>query len=126
MIHKILRILLVVLAVLFIPLNNYICDYFYPLFDDDSIKQWWYLKEDIYGLIISLIFISYSVSTRGILRFVLDISVGLTISNVVDRLYFNTREFTKADILMIFLTFLFAIIDYKKDELRTNNKTNTP
>jgi len=118
---KNLRILIVVFAIVLVPLNNYICDYIYPLSDDASVKAWWYLKEDIYGVIIALVLLSYSVSTKGILRFVLEISVGLTMSNVVDRLYFNVREFTKADIIMIIATFLFAIIDYKKDEL-TNNK----
>jgi len=39
---------------------------------------------------------------------------------------FNTIHFTKADVLMIVATFMFAIIDYKKDELTTNDKGDTP
>jgi len=118
---KNLRVLIIIFAVTLIPLNNHICDYAYPLNDDSSIKAWWYLKEDIYGVVIALVLLSYSISMKGILRFVLEVSVGLTLSNVIDRLYFNVREFTKADIIMIIVTFLFAIIDYKKDELRENN-----
>lgn len=117
-----LRIFLLIVAMVIIPFNYYICEFFYPLNDAASIKMWWRLKECIYGLIIAIILLSYSLTTRGVLRFVLDICVGLTISNVVDRLCFNTIEFTKADIIMIIATFLFAIIDYKKDELTTNNK----
>ena len=107
-------------------LNYQICEYFYPLNDDESIRLWWHLKNHIYGIVTATMLIASSMGVKGILRFVLDIGVGFTVSNVVDRLYFNTTQFTKADILMILLTFLFAIIDYKKDELRTDNKTNTP
>ncbi len=120
-----LRILIVIIAVSLIPLNNYICDYVYPLNDEASIKAWWYLKEDVYGVIIALVIISYSISMRGVLRFVLEVSAGLAISNVVDRLYFNVRNFTKADIIMIIATLLFAVIDYKKDGLTTNDKRAT-
>ena len=116
-----LRIFLLVLAIFLIPLNFYVCEYFHPLCDEESIKSWWRLKESMYGAIIAIILISYSLTSKGILRFVLDIGVGLTVSNVIDRLYFNTIEFTKADMIMIIATFLFAIIDYKKDELREND-----
>ena len=77
------------------------------------------------GVIIALVIISYSISMRGVLRFVLEVSAGLAISNVVDRLYFNVRNFTKADIIMIIATLLFAVIDYKKDGLTTNDKRAT-
>ena len=119
--EKSLRIVLLVLAMVIIPLNYNICQFFYPLNDAESIKMWWRLKENIYGITIAIILTSYTLTTKGVLRFVLDIGVGFTVSNVVDRLYFNTIEFTKADIIMIIATFLFAIIDYKKNELRENN-----
>ena len=123
---KNLRISLYVLSIVIFLFNYQICEYFYPLEDEESIRMWWHLKNHIYSIVIAISFIASSIDEKGVLRFVLDIGVGFTVSNVVDRLYFNTTQFTKADILMILLTFLFAIIDYKKDELRTNDKTDTP
>ena len=116
-----LRIFLYVLSILIFSLNYQICEYYYPCLDQESINNWWDLKTHIYGIVIAMILIASSIDKKGVLRFVLDIGVGFTVSNVVDRLYFNTTQFTKADIIMIIATFLFAVIDYKKDELRENN-----
>jgi len=112
-----LRILLYTISIVLFAFSYEICDYLY--FDD--IDAWWDTKCNMYAIITSIVFIASSIGKKGILRFVLDIGVGFTVSNVVDRLYFNTTQFTKADIIMIIATFLFAIIDYKKDELRENN-----
>ena len=120
-----LRIFLLIIAMVIIPFNYYICEFFYPLNDEESIKMWWRLKEGVYGVIIAIILLSYSLTTRGVLRFILDICVGLTISNVIDRLCFNAIEFAEDDIIMIIATLLFAVIDYKKDGLTTNDKRAT-
>ncbi len=77
-------------------------------------------------LIIAIILLSFSLKEKGILRFVLEIGVGFSVSNVIDRMYFNTIDFTRANTIMIIATFAFAIIDYKKDELTTNDKRDTP
>ena len=119
---NILRITLYIFSILLFSSNYLLCEYFYS----QNIDRWWDLKMNINALVMALVFISSNIDKKGILRFVLDIGVGFTVSNVVDRLYFNTTQFTKTDIIMIIATFLFAIIDYKKDELTTNDKGDTP
>lgn len=114
---EILRTSLFFTSILLFVFSYDICEYFFS----EDIDKWWSTKCNIYSIIIALLFVASSIDKRGVLRFVLDIGVGFTVSNVVDRLYFNTTQFTKADIIMIIATFLFAIIDYKKDELREDN-----
>ncbi len=98
------------------PSNYHICEYFY--FDD--VDNWWRLKTNIYAVIVTLAFLLSGVGARGTLRFFSDIGVGLAISNVADRLYFDTTEITKEDIIMVLVTLLFAILDYKKEEPNAN------
>ena len=43
---------------------------------------------------------------------------GLAYSDFIDRVFYNTREFRANDIVMILITFAFAIYDYKKNERR--------
>ena len=112
-----LRVFLFFIAIVLFSSNYLLCEYFYS----EDIDNWWSLKVNINAVVIALVLLASSVKEKGVLRFVLDIGVGFTVSNVVDRLYFNTTQFTKTDIIMIIATFLFAIIDYKKDELRENN-----
>lgn len=109
-----LRTSIYLLALVLFVSNYQICEYFYPLMDDESIKMWWYMKSNIYGAIVALVLLASSIGERGVLRFVLDIGIGLSMSNVVDRLYFNTNQFNKYDVVMIAITIVVSIIDYKK------------
>ena len=114
---KTLRTSLFLISILLFTSNYSICEFLYS----KNIDKWWDLRLNINAIVISLVFLASSIGKKGVLRFVLDVGVGFTVSNVVDRLYFNTTQFTKADTIMIIATFLFATIDYKKDELRKNN-----
>ena len=111
-----LRTLVYVIALVLFTSNYQICEYFYPLTDDESIKMWWFTKSNIYGVIVALVLLASSIGERGVLRFVLDVGIGLSMSNVVDRLYFNTNQFNKYDIVMIAITIIVSIIDYKKEK----------
>tara|TARA_R110000803_G_scaffold79762_1_gene145486 strand:- start:181 stop:534 length:354 start_codon:yes stop_codon:yes gene_type:complete len=115
MTKNIKTVVYLVSVVLFIS-NYSICDYFYPDNTQEAIDGWWYMKSNIHAIVIALVFIASSINSIGVLRFILDVGVGFTISNVVDRLYFNTTEFNRADIVMIAITFIIASIDYKKDK----------
>ena len=44
--------------------------------------------------------------------------MGFAYSDFIDRLHYDTREFRANDIVMITLTFAFAIYDYKKNGSR--------
>lgn len=92
------------IIVLFIG-NYQICNIFYP----DNIDKWWGLKQNIYNVIIALAFIIAKLNIKKKdkkLKFILDIGVGLCVSNCIDRIFFNINSFQLSDIVMIILTIL--------------------
>lgn len=99
---------LIVLAIILFISNYSICDYFYYNEEVKDIKSWWYLKCDIYGIIIMLLLFALDIGSRKWLKFIISIGLGLTISNVLDRLFFDTRVFNSSDIYMILVTVAFA------------------
>ena len=107
-------IILPILAFVLFIANYHICDFFYPTNSEEDIKGFWHTKNDIYSLIISILFIYTSFGKIGKTRFIFDIFVGLTAANVVDRFFYDTREWRENDIIMIALTLVFAVYNYKK------------
>lgn len=122
---KNIKILVYSIALALFFCNYHICEYFYPYNDQASIDSWWMLKNNIYAIIISLLFLASSFNSIGLTRFVLEVGIGVSLSNVIDRIYSDTTQFNRYDLLMIAITVIFAIIDYKKDELRENDKGDT-
>lgn len=51
-----------------------------------------------------------------------DIFTGLTFSNVIDRLFFNVREWRENDIIMIVLTLVFSFANFKYNEWRDKQR----
>lgn len=103
--------LYLVLLILGLFLGNfYICEYFYF----DNLDKWWDLKLNIYAFIISLCFITLRIKALGIITFFLDVGVGIALSNLIDRVWFDTTVTTKEDFIMLSVTIIIAIIDYKK------------
>lgn len=99
---------LIILAIILFISNYSLCDYFYYNEEVKDIKSWWYLKCDIYGIIIMLLLFALDIGSRRWLKFIISIGLGLTISNVLDRLFFDTRVFNSSDIYMILITVAFA------------------
>jgi len=106
--RKVKYVIPIISFILFVG-NYQICEYFYP----NNIKEWWHLKVDIYSIIIALLFIYSSLFVKRWIRFLFDIFVGLTVSNVIDRIVFNVRDFKWNDILMIAITFVFAFYNLR-------------
>lgn len=119
---KEVKITLYILALILFVLNYQICDYFYYNDEIKDIKKWWGLKSNIYAIIMMLVFLASKINTKGILKFILNIGIGLCISNVIDKVFFNVLVFTESDFYMIALTFLFSLYDYIKDF--KNERTN--
>lgn len=121
--EKSLRTLLYLTSILLFVGNYQICEFLYPELDEESVKAWWIMKSNIYGLVVALLLLASSISEKGVLRLVLSVGVGLTVSNVVDRLYFNTNQFNKHDLVMIAIAIIGASISYKKEKnVKHNNK----
>jgi len=114
------RLLTIVLVIAFFLGNYQICNYFYPLDDPISVRNWWLLKVDIYALIIALLFILASqkrttdVRVRLIEKLIINIGIGFTTSNFIDKRILNTREYTLADLVMVIVVILVSYYDFKK------------
>ena len=106
-----LRAIFPILALLLFVGNYQICEYFFP----NNIKSWWTLKVNIYALILAFLFLYSSFNKNGIERFLLEIGVGFSISSVIDKCFYNSREFTKSDFVMIILTISIAFYNYRKN-----------
>lgn len=104
------------LAIVLFVSNYQICDYFYYNDEVKDLKKWWGLKSNIYAIILCLVFFASALKSKGYLRFILDIGIGLTISNVIDKVFFNVLDFNYNDIIMITLTLCFSYLDYLKEK----------
>jgi hypothetical protein len=119
---KEVKIILFILAITLFVSSYSICDFFYYNDEIKDIKKWWGLKSNIYAIIMMLVFLASKINTKGILKFILNICIGLCIANVIDKVFFNVLVFTESDFYMIALTFLFSLYDYIKDF--QNERTN--
>jgi len=114
------RLSIIILAIAFFLGNYQICNYFYPLDDAVSIRNWWLLKVDIYALIIAMLFVlaaqekTDSVKIRLIEKLILNISIGFTTSNFIDKRIFGVQSYTKTDILMVIVVILVSYYDFRK------------
>ena len=95
------------LAIYLFCSNYQLCELFYS----NDIEKWWGLKQNIYNIIIALCFYITTINTKGALKFVLEIGIGLCISNCIDRLFYDIKSFNKEDIYMIIITVLLAYYD---------------
>lgn len=109
------RSLIYVSAILLFVFNYQICDYFYYVDGVLDRKGWWSLKSNIYAVIIGLVFLASHIEARGVKRLILSVGIGFTISNVIDKCFFNVLEFRYNDIIMIIITIAFALIDFLKN-----------
>lgn len=107
------KIFLVIVSVILFVSNYQICEYFYP----KDVEKWWGLKSNIYAVIVGLVFASASIGVKGALRLVLNIGLGLAISNIIDKCYFNVLEFRYNDIIMIVLTISFSLHKYLNNQI---------
>ena len=120
------RVILICLAIFFFVGNYHICNYFYPLNTEEHINNWWILKMDIYALIIviCLILANMKKTTEkrilGLERFLGSVGVGLAISNLIDRHFYDLESFIMADFYTIFIISFVAYIDYYKFMRITN------
>ena len=74
--------------------------------DENSIELWWMLKIDIYAFVVALCFIlaaqkpNDNVRLKLIERFIMDVGIGLAVSNVIDRRLYDVRGYRIMDLAM--------------------------
>lgn len=109
------RVFYSTLSILFFLGNYHLCQYFYPLNDDDSIRLWWLLKVDVYVLVICLCYLSISVkgsenkNVEKIEMFMYSFGVGLAVSNFIDRRFLDNVYFEWDS---YYAVLLIAIVSY--------------
>jgi hypothetical protein len=112
---KEVKIFLYILSILLFVFNYQICDFFYYNENVKDLKKWWGLKSNIYAIIMAIIFYASLLNTKGVLKLVLNIGLGLCISNVIDKVFFNVLEFRYNDIFMIVITVSLSLYTYLKE-----------
>ena len=128
------RVFYSTLSILFFLGNYHLCQYFYPLNDDESIRLWWLLKVDVYVLVICFCYLSISVKgsknnrVEKIEMFMYSFGVGLAVSNFIDRRLLDNVYFEWDS---IYAVLIIAIVSYfnvkritKHAEKHAKNLTN--
>ena len=128
------RVFYSTLSILFFLGNYHLCQYFYPLNDDESIRLWWLLKVDVYCLVIALCYLSISAkgaTDKGIIKiemFMYSFGVGLAVSNFIDRRLLGHRNFEWDS---YYAVAIIAVVSYfnvkrltKQAEQHAKNLTN--
>ena len=116
---KKVKIVIIILTIILFCFNYQICEYLYP----KDLKLWWGLKSNIYAVIVALTFYSSSIDTKGVVKLILSIGVGLAVSNVIDKVFFNVLDFRYNDIIMIVLTIGFSTLNFI-NEIQGNARTD--
>jgi len=114
-------ILAIVLLLLFLG-NSRICYFFYDMskYTYGSVEyallndKWWDLRLNITSVVFMLGFVLARIGSDGVLRFILSVGIGLSLSNVIDRVFFDVQVYTKSDIFMLITTLSFSIYEYVK------------
>ena len=112
---RVVKKLVYILAILMFCFNYNICNYFYYNDEIKDISKWWDLKSNMYAIIMTLVFYASLINTKGILKVILNIGLGLCLSNVIDKLFFNVINFQFNDVLMIIITICFSFYNYLKE-----------
>jgi len=81
--------------------------------------MWWELRTNIYSIMFALaMFIALLGTYNSLLRLILSVGIGLSVSDVIDRVLFDITTFNTSDLIMIFITLTISTYDY----VRNRNK----
>mgnify|MGYP000754832601 CR=1 FL=1 len=99
-----------ILAILLFVSSYSICDFFYYNDEIKDVQKWWGLKSNIYAVIMMLVFYGSLLKNNKFTRLIINIGLGLCVSNVIDKVFFNVLEFTYNDIIMIIVTVCLSVM----------------
>lgn len=107
-----MKFVISILAVMLFCCGYQICSFFYPNFckNPEALAAWWDLRMNLYAMLILLLFWLSNMKNGQSkhVSFVLAIGIGLSISDVLDRVYFDITKFTLSDIFMIVITIMVS------------------
>lgn len=115
---KKLSFLIPLLTVLLFIGNYHICEFFYK----DDISKWWNLRTALCAINFGLALYCSKMDMRDRLTlFFVNVGIGFSVSDIVDRLVYDITTFTKADILMIIIT---VMVSFYESYLKPAKKEN--
>lgn len=100
-----INILSIILVLLFVG-NSHICDIL-----TSDINSWWKLRTGLYSIIIGLAFYISTMKHTIFSKVVISIGIGLTSSDIIDRVFFDINYFTWSDIIMIVISIAVPIFN---------------
>lgn len=124
-----IKLILLIICCLLVPLNYWICEYFYPGLSDIAIHYWWLMRMNLVSLTWLISAISHKIKSSEkyatACYFLTSIWIALTVTDVFERYVINDRGgFTKWDLFGISIAIAFSYYEhyYKKKNGTTNRK----
>ncbi len=118
-----MKLALFISAVLLFVFGFGICSFVYPDYSSNpsELNKWWDLRMNLYSILILICFAGASFNTSTKLeRFILAVGIGMSASDVLDRMYFDITTFTMEDIAMVAITVFVSWL-----EIYSNKNINT-
>lgn len=119
-----MKLFLAIIASVLFPASYWICCSVYPNavvpitnqnFSNDDLNKFTDLRFSGYAIFCAICFLNAGIEFRDnsesykkLTKWFLDIGIGLTISDIIDRFYFNITKFEASDKVMIILTIVSA------------------
>jgi len=107
-----------------------IANYFYPLDDAESVRNWWLLKVDLYAVVVGLAIVITTfdkykdIKLARVQSFITSVGVGFAISNFIDRRFLNDRVLDMNDLLIIMFIIAMSQIRLTKILNKVNRFDN--
>lgn len=106
-----MRIALSIISLILFAFGYWICLFIYP----DDVVKFFELRMNIYScIILSCFYLASLNNSDKRVKLILDIGIGLSLSDVIDRLLFDITTFNANDYVLIVLTLLISIYNYAR------------
>ncbi len=103
-----MRISIAIAAVLLFCTGFWICELVYP----NDLVAWTHLRMNLYSVLIFLAFVSCRMGTNTkLVNTIFDVGIGVSVSDIIDRVYFDVTKFQWSDLVMLSITIILAIFD---------------
>lgn len=109
------RVILLILSFLLFSMNYYITNYYFPFDTDEQQRIWWINRLALLSLsFLFSILAFYNARNSNLTILIYDIGLGLLITDIYERWFYNEASFNISDLLLIFIPILIDIFKYLK------------
>lgn len=111
---RVLHLLLIVSVNALFYFTYYYCNYKYIKNIDEptdvELKNWWTTRMNLYAVTFLILNLAQYLPKHKYSYFWMFFLCGLSVSDIIDRLYFNTNKFTREDIAMLIVNFGISLV----------------